>query len=179
MKEREDHIRNHFQTEADIFDERVVRIVPYYREMLEALVSAIPFEKHKAIRVADLGSGTGTVAYLVKKRFPRAHITCVDLSENMLAIAARKLKGSKNVVLELGELKSYKFKGKYDAIVSSLAMHHIEPGKGKAAVYKKIWSALRKGGVFVNADIIISSDKKIQDLFLGKWAEFILRSFSK
>jgi len=176
---RLDHVKNHFNNEADIFDERVVKVVPYYKEMLEALVTAIPFPPGQPIKVADLGCGTGTVASLVKQRFPKARILCVDMSQNMLDTARKKLKGAKGADFALAELGVYEFKGRYDAIVSSLALHHIIPGKDKTAVYKRIYSALKKGGIFVNADIIISKHKTIQGRYMKKWEKFVLESFSK
>lgn len=178
-KDRIAHVKEHFNSEADIFDERVVRIVPYYKDMLEALVAAVPFSPGRPVRVADLGCGTGTISYLIKKRFPKARITCVDLSQNMLDIAAKKLKGSKGTEFVLADLTKYGFDGKYDAIVSSLALHHISPGRDKYKIYEKICSALKKGGVFINADIIVSEDSVFQQIYLQKWAEFILRSYSK
>jgi len=179
MKKRKDKIRDHFQKEAVIFDERVVKVAPNYRDMIEALVAAIQFKKKKPIKIADLGGGTGTVTYLVKKKFPKAQVTCIDISQNMLDIACAKLKGMSNVEFVLADIENLKFNGKYDAIVSSLVLHHVEPGKNKAEVYRKIYGALKNGGLFVNADIIVSADKNIQQIYLNKWAEFILKSFSR
>lgn len=178
MKRRKEHIKEHFQKEAGIFDERVVKIVPYYRDMLETVVAAMPFKRDKPIKVIDLGSGTGTVAYLVKKRFPKAEVKCIDMSQNMLDIAAQKLNGMNNVEFELAGIEKYVYNGKYDAIISSLALHHLNPGKGKKKIYKNIFGALNKGGVFIIADIIISADKNIQKIFINKWAEFILKSYT-
>ena len=179
QKKRIEHVKSHFDEEAVIFDERVVKIVPYYDEMLEALVTAIPFAPIMPIRVADLGCGTGAAAYLVKKRFPKARVLCVDMSQNMLDIASEKLRGMKGVEFALSELGGYRFKGSYDAIVSSLALHHIASGRGKTAVYRSIYAALKKGGIFVNADNVNSGEKKFQEKYLEKWAEFVLRSSSK
>jgi tRNA (cmo5U34)-methyltransferase len=173
------HVHDHFNAEAEVFDERVVRIVPQYRAMLEALVNALPFAPKQRITVADLGCGTGTVACLVKKRFPRASITCIDLSRNMLEQAAQKLRGASGVTFEAGEIGAYRFTKKYDAVVSSLALHHVQPGRGKAALYKKICGTLKKGGVFVNADIVIAADPAVQKRYLDGWAAFILTSFTK
>ena len=178
-KSRLEHIRRHFNKEADIFDARVVKIVPQYRELLEALVDALPFARSKSISVADLGCGTGTVAWLIKERFPNARITCVDLSRSMLDLASHKLGSMKGIAFELAELGAYDFAGRHDAVVSSLALHHIEPGPRKAALYRRICGALRRGGVFVNADIILSPDKPTQKMYLQKWAEFILRTYSR
>jgi len=143
-------VKEHFESEADIFDSRVIKIVPYYADMIDALVTALPFPPSRAIRIADLGCGTGTISFCVKKRFPKARITCIDMSDNMLALAARKLKAFNHIEFEPGELSSYRFTGHYDAIVSSLALHHIE-GPGKIALFKKIHGTLKAGGVFANA----------------------------
>ncbi len=175
---RSEHIKQHFETGAAAFDKRVEKIIFHYREMLDALISVLPFKSGKSIKVADLGCGTGTAAYLVKKRFPKAEIECLDLADNMLQLARRKLKGMKNISFHRVNLEDHSFTGKYDAIVSSLALHHIEPGKGKTELYKKIFNALRKGGIFVNADIIKSPNGNVQKVYLNKWAEFISQSFS-
>jgi len=37
-----DKVKKHFQEEANVFDARVLKAVPFYNDMLEALVSAIP-----------------------------------------------------------------------------------------------------------------------------------------
>jgi tRNA (cmo5U34)-methyltransferase len=55
MKNRMKCIKQHFEDEANVFDKRVVNIVPHYVEMLDALVTAIPFSRNVKIRVADLG----------------------------------------------------------------------------------------------------------------------------
>jgi tRNA (cmo5U34)-methyltransferase len=172
-------IAHHFNSEAGIFDARVVRIVPQYRDMLDALVAALPFPSQRPVRIVDLGCGTGTVSWLVKQRFPNAKVHCVDLSPRMLALAAHKLAGGDGITFEQADLQTYAFRGTYDAVVSSLALHHLEPGAGKARVFRRIWRALAPGGVLANADIIRSADRRCQRVFLGKWGEFILCSYSE
>ena len=55
--------------------------------MTDALVAVMAFDSNAAIEVLDLGCGTGTIAAAVKKAYPKAHLTCVDISQNMLDIA--------------------------------------------------------------------------------------------
>ena len=43
-------------------------------------------------RILDLATGTGDLAIKMAKRIPKAHIMGVDLSENMLAVAADKVR---------------------------------------------------------------------------------------
>ena len=86
-----DAIKQHFEHEAVDFDRIIVELIPYYSDMVRALVSAIPFDCNAQIRVADLGCGTGTVAKQVLERFPHAEVTCIDLADNMIAMAKVKL----------------------------------------------------------------------------------------
>ena len=46
----------------------------------------------KPQRIMDLATGTGDLAIKMAKRIPKAHIMGVDLSENMLAVAADKVR---------------------------------------------------------------------------------------
>ena len=46
----------------------------------------------KPQRILDLATGTGDLAIKMAKRIPHAHIMGVDLSENMLAVAAEKIR---------------------------------------------------------------------------------------
>ncbi len=176
-RQRIDSIRKHFDGEATIFDARVVRMVPHYREMIETMVAAIPFPASKPVRAVDLGCGTGTVAWLVKERFPKARLTCIDFAPNMLALARRRLGPAAK--FDLGDLHTYSFTDTHDAILSSLVLHHVKPGPEKTALFRRIYGALVKGGVFLNTDIFTSRDKAVARMQLEKWAEFILQSYSR
>ncbi|MGK7952377.1 MAG: methyltransferase [Xenococcaceae cyanobacterium] len=72
-------VKQHFEAEAQEFDEIIRRLIPYYEQMLDAFVAALPFSKSQSIRVVDLGCGTGTIARGIKDIYPQAQITCVDI----------------------------------------------------------------------------------------------------
>jgi len=82
---------DHFEEEAARFDGIIIQLIPYYRQMVEALVLSIPFPKSQSIRVLDLGCGTGTIAHQIKTVFPNAKITCLDIAANMIRVAQAKL----------------------------------------------------------------------------------------
>ena len=64
-------------------------------------------------------------------------------------------------------------------MATSLALHHIEPDKRKFSFYKKLFKWLKKDGVLINADVILATNKKTQQIYLNKWEEYILRSFNQ
>jgi tRNA (cmo5U34)-methyltransferase len=54
--------------------------------------------------------------------------------------------------------------GPYEAIVSSLAIHHLPP-EGKLSLYRDIAGRLRPGGCFYNIDIVAAPDAELQELY--------------
>jgi tRNA (cmo5U34)-methyltransferase len=173
-----DKIKNHFEEEAKEFDEIINKIIPFYNEMLEALVLALPYPKTQKIRVADLGSGTGTIANMILERYPDSILTCVDLAANMIETAKVKLARYKNIEYIVADFHNFNFSIKYDAVVTSLALHHLRNDQEKKKFFKKISDALNKNGVFYNADVVLGSNETLQDLYMNKWKEFMRRKIS-
>ncbi len=173
-----DKVKKHFQGEANSFDVKIIKTLPFYLDMVEALVSAISFEKNKNIKVIDLGCGTGTISKKIKERFPNAAITCVDFADNMLKIAKDKLKIYGDIKYVLSDCNDFDFDG-YDVVLSSLTLHHIRDKRKKLNLYKKIFKGLKGKGILYVADLALGSSDYLQKLNLEKWKEFLLQSFSK
>jgi len=170
--------KDHFQEEAHIFDETIVRLIPYYDEMIEALVSSLSFSSCKRPSVLDLGCGTGTVSARILERFPEAHVTCLDMASNMLGMAKQKLASYSMEECQFicADFSLWNPSVRYDAIVSSLALHHLPDDEAKKAFLAKVYGALASGGVFVNADVVMSGNDALQDMYLRKWREFMLKT---
>jgi len=173
MGERERAIQEHFDSEAPIFDELIVKLVPDYRGMIEALVDALPFEPHERIRVLDLGCGTGTVARVVAERFSEARLTCIDVAVSMIAAAREKLAGFLQTAFVVGDFAAIEIDGRYDAVLSSLALHHLDTERDKRRLYEQLHATLNPGGVFVNADIVLGGDDRLSAHYLSRWAEWM------
>ncbi len=146
--------------------------------MVEALVAAIPFESSVPVRVIDLGCGTGTVAEHVLGSFPNAQVTCLDLAENMITMARAKLGDHPQVHYVIGNFERFDFDGKYDAVVSSLALHHLVTNDDKRQFYRRIFGSLRSSGVFYNADVVLGSSGFLQAVYMQQWRTFMLRNLS-
>ena len=169
-----DEIKRHFEDEAREFDDIIAKLIPYYdSRMVEALVAALPFDPAAQIRVLDLGCGTGTVAQAILDRFPKAHITCLDFAENMIAMARGKLAHHSHVRYIVGDFKTFEFDGPYEAVVSSLALHHLVTNEDKRCLYRRIFECLTLGGVFYNADVVLGSSDFLQAMYIRQWRAFM------
>jgi tRNA (cmo5U34)-methyltransferase len=168
-------VKNHFEAEAREFDQIILRLIPYYSEMIAALIAAIPFDLSSRIHVIDLGCGTGTISKRIKQTFPWARITCLDLAENMIEMSRLKLADFSDTRFQVGDFANYAFDDSYDVVVSSLALHHLVSDMDKINFYRKIYAALKPNGVFYNADVILGSSEHIQKAYLEKWVDFMKR----
>jgi tRNA (cmo5U34)-methyltransferase len=169
-------VKKHFEEEASEFDDIILKLVPHYTQMIDALVSAIPFKNTDSINIIDLGCGTGYVSMNIKERFPNSKLTCLDFAENMIAQAKIRMNKYRNVNFILEDIRKFEFDKKYDAVVSSLALHHLETKKDKIKFYKKIFNALEPRGIFYNADIILGSNNTLHDLYVTRWKDFMAKS---
>ena len=175
---KSDKVKAHFEEESKEFDEVILKLIPHYKDMINTLTSSIPFEHDAPIKVLDLGCGTGTVTKTLKEQFKNAQVTCLDLAENMIEMAKIKLKDYKDIEYAIGDFYEYNFSENYDVIVSSLALHHLAADEDKKEFYKKIYDALVHGGIFLNADAVLASNKQLQRIYTAKWKEFMNKSIS-
>jgi len=169
-------VKSHFEAEAEEFDKNILKLIPHYTEMINALVLSIPFKKDEKINVIDLGCGTGTVAQNIKNAFPNSNISCLDIAENMIKLTQNKLRG--NINCYICNFYEYSFDKKYDVIVSSLALHHLESDEDKKMFYQKIYNALNNNGVFYNADVVLGSNYHLQEIYMAKWKIFMNKNVS-
>lgn len=165
-------IKEHFEKEAAVFDKLFFKVVPYYNEMMRVVVDAAPFMRTDRLKMIDLGCGTGNLGRKMAAAYPNARITCIDMAQNMLKMAKTKLGGKRNVSFWLGDIRDFDYSGKYDMILSSLVLHHIEK-KDKPEFYLKLFHALRNGGVFYSIDIFLSPSSHLQKLYIDKWKLFM------
>jgi tRNA (cmo5U34)-methyltransferase len=167
-----DKVKEHFEEAAGIFDQHVLKAVPFYKDMLDALILAMPFDNDRRIRVVDLGCGTGTITQIIKKRFPNAAVTCVDFAENMIKIAKDKLNAFDDISYVVSDCRNFDFSAGFDAVISSLTLHHIRDEKEKKNLFKNVFDGLNHKGVFYLADLVLASNDYLQKLNMKKWADF-------
>jgi tRNA (cmo5U34)-methyltransferase len=97
----------------------------------------------------------------------------------MIDIAKHKLSEHKDTKFIIGDFSKIDFDNKFDVVVSSLALHHLENDTCKKKFYNKIYDILTDFGQFMNADVVLASTDYHQKINLIRWIEFMNKIVSK
>lgn len=145
---------------AAFFDKRVVI---YNEHMLSngginnyiKLGSFIP-ETQEPVSVLDIGCGTGIELSYIWEKAPNAHITCIDLSREMLnRLQEHYRENIAQITIEQASYLTWAYpENMFDTVVSSMTMHHFWQDE-KVEIYKKLHSTLKEGGVYFEMDFIV------------------------
>jgi tRNA (cmo5U34)-methyltransferase len=141
-----------------------------------ALLEFIPQSAH---RILDLGTGDGRLLALVRNELarrgaPPAEAVAVDFSPAMLEAARKRFAGDDLVTVVAHNMDDpltqiepdLKVKpGKFDAVISCFAIHHLIHER-KRALYAEIYELLSPGGVFCNLEHVASSTQRLHEEFL-------------
>ena len=124
-------------------------------------------------RVLDLGTGDGRLLALVREELvrrehPDTEAVAVDFSPAMLEAVRKRFAGESSVSVIAhnmdGPLPSL---GKFDAVISSFAIHHLVHER-KRALYAEIHGLLNPGGVFCNLEHVASPTPGLHQEFLER-----------
>ena len=113
---------------------------------LEKALSGIP--EDFSGKLLEVPVGTGVLTMPVYQTLPRAAITCLDYSPDMMAAAQEKAKrlGIANVAFTQGDVGALPFADEsFDAVLSLNGFHAFPD---KEAAYRETFRVLKKGGTF-------------------------------
>jgi len=137
--------------------------IPHRGEGEAALLEHLP--PHLG-RVLDIGTGDGRLLGLVRSVRPSVNGVAIDYSPAMLAEARERFGGVDGIdVLDHDINAPLPDLGRFDAVVSSFAIHHC-PDKRKRALYGEVFAALSPGGAFLNLEHVASPSERLHDAFL-------------
>jgi tRNA (cmo5U34)-methyltransferase len=168
-KKKAEKMSDFFDVRAVSYDEHMHQNVDNFDEFYATVAKSIPYTKEE-IHILDLGCGTGLELGKIFKRAPNAQITGIDLSGNMLAQLQKKYtKCLPQINLVQGSYLDMSFgDNRFDYVISVMTVHHLLKQK-KLQLYKKIYQALKCGGIYVEADYIVTEEKERQ--ILGTYIE--------
>lgn len=122
---------------------------------------------HDARRILDLGTGDGRLLALLLADRPDARGVGLDFSDVMLTAARTRFEGEARVALVEHDLtRSLPALGRFDVVVSSMAIHHLEHER-KRSLYAEVFELLLPGGVFANFEHVASATHRLHLKFFA------------
>lgn len=157
VKKNENDINKMFAKIAKKYDllNNLMTFGKHYKWKEEAVLLALKEIKSPKIAL-DICSGTGDLAFILKKHSPDTKITCIDNAKEMLDIAEKKIKKlmTTNIstkLLDISDLSSnFKEKNSIDLISTGFGLRNLS---NKEECLNTIYSLLKENGVFVCIDL--------------------------
>ncbi len=127
-------------------------------EYLAAALSGIP--EDFSGRLLEVPVGTGILTMPLYQTLPRAEITCLDYSPDMMAQAREKAErlAPKNVAFRQGDVGALPFEGASFGAVHSLNGFHAFPNK--EAAYRETHRVLKRGGTFCGCFYVAGENRR-------------------
>lgn len=168
-------IKKSFDAVSEKYDQQRRHLIPCFDDFY-----TIPLELSEQVKdvnnILDIGAGTGLMSAFFHEKYPNATITLVDFSSDMLNKAKERFSGKLNFKYLVADFAEAEFeKEKYDLVVSGLAIHHLVH-ELKQLLFKKIYSALKQDGWFINADQVQGITEEIDSLYKNNWKQKVLQS---
>ncbi len=164
----EHRVLDHLGLTAREYDEQIRRWIPAYEDMIAGVIGlAGGF-------VIDLGTGTGALGARILAASPTTRVRFVDIDPAMLESAAARVREYADRV-ELVQARFSDALVPCDAVVASLALHHVGDVDAKRDLYRRVHEVLRPGGVFAIGDATTYEDGPAHDRAYGVWRDWMGR----
>lgn len=143
---------------------------PNRDRMVDALLDVLAQARDttRPFTAIDLGVGTGVLASRLLERFPQARVLAIDGAGAMLDLARVRLGDarSRRVEFRVGDFRwlAHVLSGfTADVVCSSFALHHLTRDE-KRQTLADAFGALGRGGWFLNADLVVAEDPRVEAL---------------
>jgi tRNA (cmo5U34)-methyltransferase len=170
----EHRVAGHLGVQPAEYDRTIRTFIPHYDRMLETIVhwlgASIPADGY----VVDLGAGTGALSAAILDGLPAARVQLVDVDPDMLDAAATRCAAHAGRF----DLRRGRFEDELprcDAVVATLAFHHVADRAEKRELYRAIHGALRPGGLVVVGDLLIHPEGPERRQMLCDWYAHMAR----
>jgi tRNA (cmo5U34)-methyltransferase len=165
-------VSDHLHVTIADYDRFIRTVIPHYETMravqLELLIRCLPSDG----RVIDLGGGTGALARAVAEKFSGVRVEIWDTDPAMLEVARERCTAFGDRV-QFVERSFAEPLPACDAVVACIALHHVKDMAAKAKIYANIFQALLPGGIFANADCVMSEMPALRTASYEGWTKFM------
>jgi tRNA (cmo5U34)-methyltransferase len=156
-----------FSSHAGDYDAQRRRLVPPYDAFYGAAADLVSLRASGGVRVLDLGAGTGLLSEALLAGEPGLAVELLDGSTEMLELARERLGDSARAV-HVQDLREPLPEGPFDAVVSALAIHHLEHGDQRELL-ARVHERLAPGGIFVNAEQVDAPSPALEGAYEEMW----------
>jgi len=138
-------MKDHFKSRAKDWDKGTVRV-----NGAQIIADAIEkrFTLTKSMKVMDFGVGTGLLGFEIAKKVKEVY--GVDMSPSMLKTLEEKNSPELYIKPICQDIIKEPLKEKFDGIISSMTLHHIE---NLEDFFRSIYKNLHNGGFIAIADL--------------------------
>ena len=156
---------------ANVFDDMIDRSVPFYKENLTLSINIVKNYLSKGDKVLDLGSSTGTFLINLAKIDKTLKLIGIDNSDAMIKKGKQKAKAfGIKVDFINSDFLDFNF-GKNRLISANYTIQFIRPIKREKLI-SKIYKSLKKGGVFLMSEKLVSEDKKLNKILIDAYYDY-------
>jgi len=155
-----------------VYDADMEIMHPLRWKMIEVALELLPFHQTRSLRALDLGVGTGVFSKQVLEKYANSKVVAIDGATSMLELAKSRLgELSQRVEWILSDFRTMSTTvikpDIFDVVISSYALHHLN-AQEKLAVLKSVVRAIKPGGWFLNADLVMAEapnvERRIQEI---------------
>jgi len=137
-----------FDARAETWDDDQAK-VERARAVADEIVARVPLSR--TMRALEYGCGTGLLSFMLRERL--GDITLADVSEGMLAVAARKIEAAGDASMRAVKLDFFADPvppKAFDVIYSLMTLHHIPDTD---AIFERFHAVLARPGYLCIADL--------------------------
>jgi tRNA (cmo5U34)-methyltransferase len=176
MSEKPEEMSKFFDDRATGYDEHMHGMFQDFDSFYIQISNPI-IATDKAVKVLDLGCGTGNQLKSIFQKLPNARVTAIDLSEKMLKKLKEKYPSYlKQIEIVQGSYLTFSFSNcLYDYVVSVYSLHHFTKDV-KRNLYEKIRKSLKPEGMYIEGDCVVSADKEAQ--LLANYQQVVTKELS-
>ena len=157
---------------AVVFDDMLSRSVPFYDEAMKLTAHFASLNIAMGERVYDLGCSTASLLLEIERKSEHEiKLIGIDNSEAMLAQASKKLHAfNSKIELECGDILNFDYK-EAAVICSNYTLQFVRPPV-RAEFVKKIYDALKPGGLFIFSEKVISKDSALNKQMIDTYYDY-------
>ena len=159
-REQPEPMSDFFDARSEGYEEHMARTVISFDHFYQAIASPIP-ETDRAVRILDIGCGTGLELDVVLRKAPNAIVTGIDVSAGMLhRLRAKYADRAEQLHLVQGSyLRAPLDASDYDYALAVMTLHHLLPTR-KRHLYRRIRDVLKSDGVYIEGDWVVSPEEE-------------------